>query len=199
MAERSSGIFRRQALEIYVGRKSETGSPLRIAPGWTRWIYWLLVAFFLAGLSYGIVGRVNEYAQGLATVRVEGGGEACAVRALLPARFAPAVREVAEARFFPDGFPGTHEQVALERAAEPRIVSSVEALRELGLDGIGAALEAGPSVLVQGDLPDCRLEYQGDAIPYGEGMRGKLELRVSSERILLTLIPGLKRLAGSAS
>ena len=199
MAERSSEIFRKEALEIYVGRKSEAGNPLRIAPGWTRWIYWLIVAFFLAGLPYVIFGRLNEYAEGLATVRVEGGGGACTVRALLPARLAPRIREVARARFFPEGFPGSHEQVVLERAEEPRIVSSVEALPDLGFDRIGAAIEAGPLVLVQGALPDCRLEYDGDAIPYGDGMRGKLEVRVGSESILLTLVPGLKRLAGSAS
>ncbi|MES1244442.1 MAG: HlyD family efflux transporter periplasmic adaptor subunit [Acidobacteriota bacterium] len=65
------GPFRERAL-----REREMSAmplePLRLAPGWTRWTYWLLVAALAAGLLALVLVRVPEYASGVAVVRAGG-------------------------------------------------------------------------------------------------------------------------------
>jgi membrane fusion protein (multidrug efflux system) len=65
-------IFREEALEYHVRGNRTQGDLLRIAPRWTNWTYWLLVAVFVAGSAYVIFGRLNEYATGVAVIRDEG-------------------------------------------------------------------------------------------------------------------------------
>jgi membrane fusion protein (multidrug efflux system) len=65
------GPFRERAL-----REHEASSmpldPLRLAPEWTRWTYWLLVGALAAGLLALIFVRVPEYASGVAVIRAGG-------------------------------------------------------------------------------------------------------------------------------
>lgn len=65
------GPFRERAL-----REHELSAmplePLRLAPGWTRWTYWLLIAALAAGLLALVLVRVPEYASGVAVVRAGG-------------------------------------------------------------------------------------------------------------------------------
>lgn len=70
MDDRTS-IYRKEAVEQYqhARRKAEF---LRISPEWTQWTYWVLLAVFVAGLLYGVLAPVDEYAAGLAVVRFEG-------------------------------------------------------------------------------------------------------------------------------
>lgn len=64
-------LFRDAALRAHFRGRGSQGDLLRIAPGWTNWIYWLLIAVCLMGLAYLIFGRVNEYAAGAAVIRGE--------------------------------------------------------------------------------------------------------------------------------
>ena len=64
-------IYRREAVERATGPRGE-GDVLRLAPGWTRAVYPILVAAFLVGLVYAAVGTVHEYAAGPAVVWVAG-------------------------------------------------------------------------------------------------------------------------------
>jgi membrane fusion protein (multidrug efflux system) len=65
------GPFRERAL-----REREMSlvplEPLRLAPGWTRWTYWLMVGAFAAALLALVLVRVPEYASGVAVVRAGG-------------------------------------------------------------------------------------------------------------------------------
>ncbi|HEX3129409.1 MAG TPA: HlyD family efflux transporter periplasmic adaptor subunit [Thermoanaerobaculia bacterium] len=65
------GPFRERAL-----RERELSAmplePLRLAPGWTRWTYWLMVGALAAALLALVVVRVPEYASGVAVVRAGG-------------------------------------------------------------------------------------------------------------------------------
>ncbi|HYN19951.1 MAG TPA: HlyD family efflux transporter periplasmic adaptor subunit [Thermoanaerobaculia bacterium] len=65
------GPFREQAL-----REREMSAtrfePLRLAPGWTRWTFWLTLAALAVVLLAVVVVRVPEYASGVAVIR--GGG-----------------------------------------------------------------------------------------------------------------------------
>jgi biotin carboxyl carrier protein len=64
-------IFRREALEHHTRPRHE-GDLLRLSPSWTTWVYWLLIAVFVGGAAYLVLGDIYEYAAGPAVVRVEG-------------------------------------------------------------------------------------------------------------------------------
>jgi membrane fusion protein (multidrug efflux system) len=71
------GPFRERAI-----RERELSSmplePLRLAPGWTRWTYWLMLCALAAALLALVLVRVPEYASGVAVVRAGGRTEVTA-------------------------------------------------------------------------------------------------------------------------
>lgn len=69
--QRAARLYRQESLREHADPRAE-GDVLRISPAWTRWAYWVLVAFLAAGLVFCLVGTVYEYASGPAVVRVEG-------------------------------------------------------------------------------------------------------------------------------
>lgn len=64
-------IFRKEALEYYQHYRRQEGDVLLLAPGWTRWTYWILVWMLVVGVLLCMVGTVSEYAIGPALVRVD--------------------------------------------------------------------------------------------------------------------------------
>jgi multidrug efflux pump subunit AcrA (membrane-fusion protein) len=72
LLEKHTAIFREEALEYYARGSHPPGDVLRIAPGWTNPLYWLLVGVFAAGLTYAGFEKANEYATGTAIIRDEG-------------------------------------------------------------------------------------------------------------------------------
>jgi membrane fusion protein (multidrug efflux system) len=64
-------IFRETAIRNAEGGTGE-GDIIRISPDWTRWTYWVLVAFFLSALAYCTFGTIHEYGSGPAVVWVTG-------------------------------------------------------------------------------------------------------------------------------
>jgi membrane fusion protein (multidrug efflux system) len=64
-------LFRAEAVEA-VEQGARAGAPLRLTPRWIGAGYWLLVATVGAGLLYGGLARIGEYAHGPAVVRVDG-------------------------------------------------------------------------------------------------------------------------------
>jgi membrane fusion protein, multidrug efflux system len=72
-------LFRREALENLVQGHQRQGEPLWISPAWTRWTYWVLIAFFVIAGFFLLVGRVGEYAEGPAVVKIEGRTEITAM------------------------------------------------------------------------------------------------------------------------
>lgn len=72
-------LFRDAAVRAHFGGRGSDGDLLKISPGWTNWIYWLLVAVCSAGLGFLIFGRANEYATGVAVIRREGRADIHAV------------------------------------------------------------------------------------------------------------------------
>ena len=69
--EGKPSIFRKEALEYYQHFRRQEGDVLLLAPGWTRWTYWVLASMLLVGVLVCAVGTVTEYATGAALVRVE--------------------------------------------------------------------------------------------------------------------------------
>jgi multidrug resistance efflux pump len=78
-AQRPS-LFRKEALDHHMGYRYE-GEVLRLQPRWTHWTFGLLVAVFVASVLYAILGTMDEYATGIALVRVDGRAELTARQA----------------------------------------------------------------------------------------------------------------------
>jgi membrane fusion protein (multidrug efflux system) len=74
------GLFRKEALEHHMGYQHE-GEVLRLTPRWTAWTFGLLVSVFVVALAYAILGTMDEYATGVAIVRVDGRAEMTAKQA----------------------------------------------------------------------------------------------------------------------
>ena len=88
--------------------------------------------------------------------------------------------------------PGYHkkrEQAVID-AIGTQVIGPEEARRSLGAQ-IGDALPiAGPVVLVRGHLPARTFEAGGREYAFYDGMVGKAEVRVDSDRLLHLLLPG---------
>ena len=67
----SPKIFRQEAIEHHAGRGLE-GDILRFDERWLRWTYRIVLAGLVAAVLYVVLFDVNEYASGIAFVRVEG-------------------------------------------------------------------------------------------------------------------------------
>lgn len=69
--ESGGGLFRKEAIEAHYGVRGE-GAPLRLVPRWAGWTFGLLTASMLFAILYSFVGTIDEYARGVAIVRVQG-------------------------------------------------------------------------------------------------------------------------------
>ena len=72
MTDRSTELFRAEALSHHDDGSHGGGDVLRISPEWIPAAYWLLLLVIAAGAAYGTFGTLTEYASGPAVVRVEG-------------------------------------------------------------------------------------------------------------------------------
>lgn len=67
----SGGLFRQEAIDAHLGVRAE-GDVLKVAPRWAGWTFGLLLTAFVFAVAYSIVGTVDEYAEGVGIVRVQG-------------------------------------------------------------------------------------------------------------------------------
>jgi len=67
----SDSLYRKEALEAHLGRGGD-GQVLRLIPRWAVWTFTLLCCAFVFALCYALVGTIDEYADGVAIVRVQG-------------------------------------------------------------------------------------------------------------------------------
>jgi membrane fusion protein (multidrug efflux system) len=74
------------------------------------------------------------------------------------------------------------------------VVGPAEARRYLGDEIADAATLGGPVVLVTARLPTLTFQSEGKTRRFHDGMWGKAEVRVRSERILIALVPALRAL-----
>jgi membrane fusion protein (multidrug efflux system) len=301
-------LFRDAALRAHYGSRGSQGDLLRISPGWTTWVYWLLVAIFLTGLCYLVFGRVNEYAAGAAIVRGEdrahihavsggmiteiairpgqrvianqllvrlydgpeaaelerldreyelqlvkslnsphdsasqqqlafmrerkqvvaarlnerritapragtikdvriragqavapgellvslaGEGEKLSVVALLPGHYRPLLRKGAPLRLELNGFRYAYQHLKIYLVAED-VIGPNEARKYLGEQVSDSIVLQGPVVIVKADLPSRSFTSDAGEYDFHDGLQGTAEVRVRSERLILTLLPSLK-------
>ncbi len=117
--------------------------------------------------------------------------------AIFPGQYLPLIRPGMQLRFEPHGYRYAYQHLRVDRVGD-EVVGPAEARRYLGA-GIGDAVTlSGPVVFVHAELPNTTFESDGRIYRYHDGIQGTAEVRVRSERILTTLLPGLKALFSDA-
>ena len=96
-------------------------------------------------------------------------------------------------RFEPEGFRYAYQHLVVDRVSD-EIFGPAEARRILGPVAGDTVPLNGPVTLVEAALPGPSFSSQGRTYEFHDGSLGRAELRIRSEPILLTLIPGLKAL-----
>jgi multidrug efflux pump subunit AcrA (membrane-fusion protein)/GAF domain-containing protein len=120
------------------------------------------------------------------------GGERT-VMALLPGEFRPLLKPGMPLRLELQGYRYAYQHLVVEEVGG-EVVGPAEARRYLGEEIADAATLGGPVVLVTARVPSLTFEAEGRTRRYHDGMWGKAEVRVRSERILVALVPALRAL-----
>jgi membrane fusion protein (multidrug efflux system) len=113
--------------------------------------------------------------------------------ALLPGEDRPQLAAGMPLRLELLGYRYVYQSLAIESVSSDVIAPS-EAKRVLGAEVADSLQLAGPVVVVRGKLAGSEFEVDGRKFYYHDGMLGTAEVPVRSERILVALIPGLRRL-----
>ncbi len=112
---------------------------------------------------------------------------------LLPGEFRPLVRRGMPIRFEISGYRYAYQRLTVESVGD-EVVGPTEARRYLGAE-IGDSMQlTGPVVILKARLPRPTFQAEGRAYRFHNGMHGTAEVEVRSEKILVTLVPGLKAL-----
>jgi membrane fusion protein (multidrug efflux system) len=127
--------------------------------------------------------------QVLATLAGPGGERT--VIALLPGEYRPQLRPGLELRMELQGYRYAYQHLTVTEVGS-EVVGPAEARRYLGDEIADAATVDGPVVLVTARLSSPTFVTEGKTRRFHDGMWGRAEVRVRSERILVALIPALK-------
>ena len=76
------------------------------------------------------------------------------------------------------------------------VVGPAEVRRFVGQEIGDSLILQGPSVIVQAHLQSRKFIADGHWLEYHDGMQGRVAARLRSERILLSLVPGLRAVFG---
>jgi hypothetical protein len=201
---RGEQLFRQEALDEHARPFDREGKVLRIAPAWTSTAYWLLTAVAGAGLAFIALASVPRYAEGPAIVRVEPLQEAASTRtgarlevvAFLPGHHLPSLLPGMTLRLELDGWPQTWQEVTVETVGRS-VLGPAEARRLLG-PALGDSLTlTGPVVPLRARLPAEGFRAERRTLDYHDGMVGRAEVRLESERLLFLLVPALRGAPGN--
>ena len=151
-----------------------------------------------AGIVSDLRVRPGQHLQpGQAILSLTDQAPELSVIALFPGHYRPSIEPGMALRLELDGYRYAYQYLVAETVDE-EVVGPGEARRLLG-SGIGDAVPlAGPVVFVRARLAAERFEHDGRDYEFHDGMQGVAEIRIRGERILQTLIPGLKALGGGA-
>ncbi len=122
----------------------------------------------------------------LSLVDARGGYE---VLAFLPGGDRPQLTAGMTLRLRLAGFPQAHEDLVIA-AISDEIVGPAEAARYLGPQLADSLSLGGPVVIVHARIPDDGFTADGKRYQWHDGLGGRAEVRVKSESILATVIPG---------
>ncbi len=191
--ENPAQIFRREAVKHQEVGTQDGGAVLRLSPAWTYWAFWLLLAVVVFSGAFGLLGRVSEYATGPALVQLGDAEAPVDIIATLPGSFRPLLARGATMRLELQGFPYQYQDLPIEELGDA-LVDPREVRQTWGA-GLADRLVPGTSVVVvRARVPSRSFEAQGQRLAFFQGMQGTVSVRVRSERLATTLVPGLKLL-----
>lgn len=168
-------LFRAEALVAYHRGSADEGHLLEIEPAWTRRAYAVILALFAAALAFAFLIPIDREAEGGGVVR-QG-----RVVAVVPARYRAELRPALPLRF--DLSPQPLAIASVSR----KIIAPTEARQLLGADGAALWTSSEPAVAVEAQLPAGRDDF-------GDGVAGRVRVRLRRERLLFALLPALGRL-----
>lgn len=128
----------------------------------------------------------------IAASLVEGGG-GLEVIALLPGEDRPQLSAGMQLRLELIGYRYAYQELAIESVSS-EVIAASEARRILGPDVAEGLAVGGSVVVVRGKLTSNEFEVDDQIYRFHDGMLGKAEVRLRSERIVFAVIPGLRRL-----
>jgi membrane fusion protein (multidrug efflux system) len=149
-----------------------------------------------AGIVSDIRIRAGQYlAPGEVLLALLDEGAPCSIVAILPGSYRPMLRAGMTLRFALSGFPYAYRETTIDWVGD-EVVGPAEIKRYLGQELGDSVQIKGSAVLVGAKLPSRTFVANDTTLEYHYGMQGTAEARVRSERILFTLIPGLRILFG---
>ncbi|MFY0576355.1 efflux RND transporter periplasmic adaptor subunit [Cystobacter fuscus] len=115
------------------------------------------------------------------------------VIAMLPGGSRPLLAKGGKMRLELEGFQYQYQELLIDQVGDG-LVGPEEVRRYLGPELADSLTVNGAVVLVRAHAPSRFFEADGKQLAYFDGMQGTVDARVKSERIILTIIPGLKTL-----
>ncbi|WP_232536825.1 efflux RND transporter periplasmic adaptor subunit [Cystobacter fuscus] len=115
------------------------------------------------------------------------------VIAMLPGGSRPLLTQGGRMRLELDGFQYQYQELIIDQVGD-ELVGPEEVRRYLGPELAESLTVNGAVVLVRAHAPSRFFEADGRRLAYFDGMQGTVDARVKTERIILTIIPGLKPL-----
>ena len=145
-----------------------------------------------AGVVSDLRVRVGEHiSPGQSLLAIVRGESRPTVVAFLPGQYRPMLKRGMPLRMEVQGYRYAYQHLTVDTVGD-EVVGPAEARRYLG-DALGDAVQlSGPVVRVEAHLPAGTFEAEGKVRSYHDGMVAQAEVRIRSERVLVTLIPALK-------
>ncbi|QRN93723.1 HlyD family efflux transporter periplasmic adaptor subunit [Archangium violaceum] len=149
-----------------------------------------------AGVVSTLKVRKGQYVNpGESVVSVTGDEVHVTLVALLPGGYRPRLEPGKPLRVELNGFSHEYQTFTIESVGD-QVVGPNEVRRYLGADSGDAVQLSGPMVVVKAKVPATTFTIKGKTFNYFDGMLAQADARVRTERILVTLIPGLKGALG---
>jgi multidrug efflux pump subunit AcrA (membrane-fusion protein) len=115
------------------------------------------------------------------------------VIAMLPGGSRPLLAKGGTMRLELEGFKYQYQELIIDQVGD-ELVGPEEVRRYLGPELAESLTVSGAVVLVRAHAPSRFFEADGKRLAYFDGMLGTVDARLKSERIILTIMPGLKTL-----
>jgi multidrug efflux pump subunit AcrA (membrane-fusion protein) len=114
--------------------------------------------------------------------------------AALPGHYRPLLQAGMTLHLELTGYENHAQPLKIEVVGD-EVIGPAAVERLLGQDRADTLTIAGPAVLIRAQLSDSSFEAGSHRYPYFDGMAGTVEVRVRSQSVLTTLIPGLRELS----
>jgi membrane fusion protein (multidrug efflux system) len=181
-------LFRPEAVD-YRAQEGAGRAPLRLAPAWTRWAFWLLAAIVVGAAAAAWFVRMHEYAVGPAIVRVDGRAEITAHSAATVAQVLVRPGEHVTAGQPLVQFTVDDEGAELERLRREFDLQLLKVLRD---PQDQPARETLSSLRAQRDLASARLDQRLVRAPVS-GIVSDVRIRVGQHLAVGELLLGVVR------